>query len=221
MKHLITLSFILGSLTSFSQENPEKTREFGITISRFSFESIPFDLVYKTGKENKYWRFEAGSLYANFELPEYRLDSITTHERNNSAGLGLRIAREHRKPINDKLTFFHGIEFGISGYYRDQSTFSNHPSFGYTNTRKNNNLFVSLTPHLGYSAGAIFNINDNFYTSFELSPSMSYQFAYEKESYLYTFNLANNSYSEKITHRPGFNFTQGAVSIGLFYRLGT
>jgi hypothetical protein len=220
MKSLsLSISLLFLSTLSIAQIKADKQKEFGITISRFSFESIPFDLVYKIGTDDKFWRFEAGSLYGSFELPEYRLDSITTYERNNTAGLGLRVAREKRKKINEKLTFFHGMEFGLSGYYRDQSRFNSHPSNGYTNTYKKNNLLLSVTPHLGYAVGAIFNINDHFYTSLELSPSMSYQISYEKESNLYTFNPTNNSFSEKITHRPSFNFTQGAVSIGLFYRI--
>lgn len=219
MKSYLSITLLLVSTLSYSQSNPKKQKEMGITVSRFSFESIPFDLVYKVGREDKLWRFEAGNASAHFQFPEHTIDSVTTSEKFNSAGLGFRIARERRKKITEKLTFYRGIEFGISSGYSDRTYYSPHPVSNSNYKRKYKNLNIHVSPHLGYSFGAIFTLTENLYTSFELSPSMYYQFRYEDNSIKDLNDPKNSTKNVRITQSPGFSFTQGAVSIGLFYRI--
>src|SRR5690606_32936886 len=113
----------ISLLASAQEEKPLKTRELGITISRFSFESIPFSLVYKKGKDNKFWRYEASYIGGQLNFPETTVGSpnpTSINEKSSSIGFGFSVGREIRKPITDKFTFYHGPRIGVAGNYSER-----------------------------------------------------------------------------------------------------
>tara|TARA_B110000046_G_scaffold171197_1_gene191820 strand:- start:1745 stop:2392 length:648 start_codon:yes stop_codon:yes gene_type:complete len=214
MKYLITLCIALLSLTSYSQETTEKQKEVGIAISRFSFESIPFDFIYKVGNKDKFWRFEAGRIDADFYYPETGSSSGNNQlEERINAGLSFRIARENRKAITDKFTYYHGIAFGLGTYYGYSQTNNKVAGTRYTNHS------YSVRPSLGYSIGGMFNLSDNLYLNFDLTPSVYHSLSIDqgKQEVLSTGITES---SESIDNHSGINFTQGAVKVGIFYRIG-
>ncbi|MEZ4721078.1 MAG: hypothetical protein R2813_04280 [Flavobacteriales bacterium] len=220
MKKLFILTCMMLITCSFHAQNTSNpnVREIGITTSKFSFESIPFNLIYKKGNGNKFWRYEAGYIGGELDFPETRLDTLSYSEKGNSIGFGINLGREIRKPITDKFTFYHGPKVGLSGSYSDYVN----KNIGYDQFRQpvintSKNLNYSITPRLGYMIGAIFGIKDNLYLSVDLAPSVYYRLTYQKSENNQTSKFGSPAINEALEHNTGFNFTQGAVQVGLFY----
>lgn len=222
---ILSALLIVVQIQAISQEKPERQRELGITISKFSFESIPFNLVYKKGKDNKFWRYEASYIGGQLAFPETTIgspNSTTINEKSSSIGFGFKVGREFRNPITDKLTLYHGPKFGISGSYNeridvDYSTISSGSTSTLEVRRRTSSLSYIGTPSLGYSIGAIINIKPNLYFSFDLSPSIYYSLKYQEDATKNNRPGQPNFSNKSLEHSTGFNFSQGAVSLGLFY----
>lgn len=206
------------SFSSIAQDSDAITRDFGLTISRFSFENIPLNLVYKKGQGNKYWRFEASTLQASLGFPETKIDSLDYSDTDQRANLSLRMAREKRKPITDKFTFYHGLEFGISASYYNRALLSGVSSTGIqSHTRRIRTERYTIGPRLGYSIGGLFSLGQNMYLSLELSPTLYYTLSYERDKEIRIQSEEVLTDRSVLDHNTGFSISQGAVQVGVFY----
>jgi len=153
IKSLLLICF-LGSTALFAQSNESSTgdqtsknRELGIKFLSLS----DYNLLYKVErKENRYLRLGTG----NFNIDARGNGDGGSHLHS---GLQFDIGFEKRLAINDRLTFLHGLNPGISyaGSFREGS---------------DSHFFK---PSLGYILGAQYSINESFNLAVETIPMIS------------------------------------------------
>lgn len=211
-----TSFFLISSFTiTYAQSQKSNKKELGLSISRFSFESIPFNMIYKWGKDQDYWRIEAGRINAQYG-PLGQVSVNSNAERNVNLGLSFLLAKENRKQVSTKFSFYHGVLFGVNLQYRDYEYTFTQNSLG--DVVRDRNATHGFSPILGYSIGGIFSVRENLYLSAQLMPSIQYNLQRkidQRENVTNNQELHNEDY---LTHSVGFNATQGAVQLGLFYR---
>lgn len=217
---LFCLSIFLITSLRLSAQEKRKSKELGITTSKFSITDLPFSLVYKWGQDDKFWKIEAANIGGEASLPSIRIDTITQDEPSYNFGLGFTLAKEKRHAIREKITVFHGIRFGLaSSYYRQKDIYSTSNRNYILTTRYN------VIPSVGYGLGIMFDLDDHFYLSAELNPMISYLMSYE-EIRDYDPNVIQpdgtripfTSVRESIDHSIRLNANQSAVRLGIFYR---
>lgn len=214
---ILLLLFCTAGTQSFAQEEKQKkNKELGVTTSNFGFTDINFAVVYKWGLDDRYWKLEGTTLSATATPPITPIDSGFQNSRNNSFAAGVRLAREKRKIINDRVTLFHGIRFGMNFGHNYSKDFNAQSSF--TNERIN----AFITPSIGYGLGIMFNIGESLYLSGELNPSISYRVNYRFEEIKNTGPFpVNETKLEQIEHNISLGASQSALRLGLFYKFGS
>jgi len=106
-KRLLISTLLLFTLIFTSQG---QTHEIGTVFSDLN----NFGVTYKTGTENRLWRFTALYLSRNDQKTEY--DSSSTESR--SFGIGAKFGYEYRILLVDNLEFRYGadLSFSFSNY---------------------------------------------------------------------------------------------------------
>ncbi len=111
-----------------------------------------FGLLYKRKfAENRFIRINSFVTQLDYYIQDDRDDNVST-------SFGLNIGIEKVVPLNDKLSFLHGIQPGIS-----------------LSSKSNT---ISVSARLGYLLGLCYSINDNFMFGIESSPYISTRLDY-------------------------------------------
>ncbi len=170
----LVLSLSLLFINSNHASAQEVDRELGLRMSGLD----NFNFIYKKSKgENKFLRIRAGAFNARFNSENEALN----------VGLTLAIGVEKRKPIDDKLSFIHGLEpsLQVSGNFNDQNNFS-------------------VNPSLGYVLGFNLNISDSFGINLEAIPSIRASLNIDNDgdvSDSYSFGFNSNSVALGLVYR--------------------
>jgi len=209
----IALTLLFSLHATAQEENQKKNKELGLTTSNFSFNEINFAAVYKWGLDDRYWKIEGTTLRGNARPPISPIDSGFQNSTSSDFAMGLTLAREKRKAINDRVTLFHGMRLGIGLAHDHALDVSNQGQI----TQERLNVFV--TPSVGYGLGIMFNLGESFYFSGELNPSISYQVRYRLEKFENADPFfPSESKLEQVEHNVRLSASQSSVRIGLFYK---
>lgn len=167
------------------------TREIGVRTNSFN----NFGLIYKKQiRENTYRRYRLafGNINANFL-------------RNNTLigfSAGGAVGKEKRRSITDKLQFIYGTELiasiGLTSSSSGTITVDN-GNGGSTNYSGNKLLIVTPTVGIGFVLGAQYNVNQRWYVSAELIPSVSASGTFAQGGSLFTVQAGFNSSSAGLT----------------------
>jgi len=147
----LSLSFLLISLSSFSQETT-KIKEVGLNFYNFD----NYGLFYKTGSDTKLWRFRilGGGLRitnVNRSLPSSSI----------SGQLNFSVGREKRREFAPNLDFVSGIELLSNFYY-------------FESNGANPNSSLQFGAGIGGVFGLRYEINKTFFGGAEVLPNLMY-----------------------------------------------
>jgi hypothetical protein len=157
MKRMLFFLFFACLFSGLSaQEAPDRSREIGIAFSGLNH----YGLVYRTGQDNKFWRFNVARVDLATEKDDFSAPSSST----NLSGF-LRAGKEVRKPLSEKLDWRFGADLSIGGYYSLDKT---EGSSTVTNW--------SLRPGANLVLGLNFKIGKHLLLGAELLPGISYSF---------------------------------------------
>ena len=196
IKFLITALFTFISISAFTQETNNKTREASIIFYNFQ----NYGLMYKSGKtDKKLWRFRA--VTGGFGKSQVET-SNTTEVTVSNFSFNFSVGRERRKPINESLNFVYGIELTSGINYSDNKTIvSNQPISG----SQNSNINAGLVGVFGLN----YKIKDKFIIGAELLPSAIYS-----RSVIDPYS--SNSFPRSMdSFRFGFGNNSAMLSVGL------
>lgn len=189
---LVAVAMLLACSHLCAQDTPTTlTREIGVRTNSFN----DFGLIYKKQiRENTYRRYRLafGHVSANF----LRNNTIIGFSAGGAMG------KEKRRPITDKLQFIYGTELiasvGLSSSSSGSLTVDN-GNGGSTTYSGNKLLIVTPTIGIGLVLGAQYNVNQRWYVSAELIPSVSAIGTFAQGSSLFTVQAGFNSASAGIT----------------------
>lgn len=208
MKKFTVLFALMGySISIMAQQEAPLTRDFGISVSHINLQNMPLNLTYKRGRGQKFWRFEASNLSLDLNAPG-QISAGNSSTNLSRISFGLRIAREKRKEITDRFSFYRGIEFGVG--------MSAHENLQNADDQFFQEKRMTVTPRLGYSIGGIFELSHSLYLSGELSPHIFYRYSNSQIRRERDFpEFESDTVIEN--HQAGINISQGAINVGLFY----
>ena len=152
---LISLNYSFGQ----APENNKKRQEVGVAFGSLN----SFGAYYRIGSEKGLWRFSINADSYN-RNDEVQVDTLFSQDERNYATFSIRIGREQRISLADKLQFRIG---GDLGYNRSNN------SAEYINTNDLIREDVSIYNGIEISAvlGMIYQINDQIHMGFEFRPT--------------------------------------------------
>jgi hypothetical protein len=206
LKSIILSILSISTLFAMGQETPKpaKTKEYYLAVVDIS--PINFSIKYKRQIKNRtFFKIGLVDLSASDQTVSSSLSSTySTGTSLYSAGLECGI--EFRKPISDKLSFFHGPS--LSYKYRIDISKTDNPALPPDQRRFESQ---TMTPGVVYSLGLLFRFNDHFLMSAEINPYVSYSFRTFNSGPYPQYNTKSN------TANFGFSNRYGLLSIA--YRI--
>lgn len=200
----------------------EKTRDLGLVTSSVNLTNLPLSFVYKSGKENKFWRYQIGNIEIVQSYPKHRLDTLNINEELSSTyNAAFEIAREKRKQINTKFSLYHGVSSGLSASYW-QYSYEEMDNNGPAGPKFHNKALgdkLTIQPFVGYSIGAIFNLTDQLYFSAQLNPKLYHQIEYYSRKDADLLNKKTTRDEAVLSQKSGISINQNFVTVGLFYSI--
>lgn len=192
---LLSVTFMLNA--NAQNENP-KQKEIGVSFSNLD----NFGLTYRFGRSNALWSITGFTgKFSNKEDNNFQ-DTISINDASSSLSLGL--AREYRKPINEKIQLRYGL--GLHSHYSNYSNNSTSPSSYYT-TIKNERRSLMYGGKL--ILGANYTINDHFLFGIQFGPSY-YQTKTTTEEFL-TLSSGETENSTIETLNNQFSFSNNVL----------
>jgi hypothetical protein len=182
----IAICAILFALTLNAQEQP-KQREVGVIFHNFD----GFGLTYRTGTPKALWRFS--SFNFDFSHNKSKMDGNDAITKSNSAGIGVAIGREYRKPLSDRFALRYGVGV-VSNYNRSSSKIEN-PDPEFDSEVEN----INISGGVQFIAGLNYSFGERFLLGLELLPSVIY----------------NNSQSQSISSTNNQKISNSGTSFGL------
>lgn len=189
-KSILTLLALITLTVSNAQEiadttNPKtKLREVGLTFTNLD----SYGITYRFGNSKALWRFNAMGISGGNSTGEdstktiykksvddlyYGTDRhITNDRKNENFNFNIRIGREYRFPIKEKLTFRLGADIGY-GYGYNFNTYTsseaNSTNIGIDEIEKENfDYAINLVLGINY------NITNSILFGFEVLPNFNY-----------------------------------------------
>lgn len=195
LKNLGLSIFFLNILLCISGQSSQlKVRDIGLNFSNFN----NFGISYKKSKDDlKFFRLTLVTLNGfNFKAVP---DSMGSNK--NSFGLGFNIGYEKRKSINNKFSFFKGLDFLTA--FNSQMTDVVYDKIKFQKR--------SVSLGVGYVLGCTYKINEDISISTEIIPSI----VFTNEKLTNTVgkeknNLTNNGFS--------YGLSNSGASITLSYK---
>jgi len=201
-KSLLILLGLSMSYTLMAQE-PVKQKEIGLVFSNLD----NFGLTYKTGTEKSLWRFNA--LFINGSNMENSADSLV--DTRSSMGFGVRIGKEYRKKLADKLALRYGADVSFS-YNQSKQEYD----YKTVNGTDRKNERTTYQPGINLVFGLNYAFSDHFVLGVELLPGFSYTTGTSVDKNYY------GSYDKELkSDISGFNYGLSNTSavLSLSYRL--
>jgi len=179
-------------MNTSAQENSGKVSELGLVFTNLN----SFGLRYKYG--NKKTLFRITSVVLNGANTSKNIDASSINGASTSIsgtpssniGFGLNIGFEIRKPINENLFLFYGIDL-INSFTQSNTNTVSPSTYSYNFTDTNNvqrtlstlvnntssSTSINLSSGLGFVVGMTYKVNTFFSISAELVPTISYTYA--------------------------------------------
>lgn len=159
-KTLLLLVCVSMAYLTMAQE-PVKQKEVGVVFSSLN----NFGLTYKTGTDKSLWRFTTLSLSGNDQ------ESIgeTTENTSTSMGFGVKIGKEYRNNIGEKLEFRYGADLSFS-YSYNKNVDANRIANGYGSSR----VEKIYSPGVNLVFGLNYLISENIILGAEILPYFTY-----------------------------------------------
>jgi len=199
-----SLLILLGLSMSYAlmAQEPVKQKEIGLVFSNLD----NFGLTYKTGTEKSLWRFN--TLFISGST----LDNIADSQENkqSNTGFGVRIGKEYRKALADKLAFRYGADLSFS-YNQSTQEYKNKAIVN--NERKLER--TTYQPGINIVFGLNYELSDHFVLGVELLPGFSYTTGTSVEK-----NFSNPNDEEQKGDISGFNYglSNSSALLSLSYR---
>jgi len=246
-KSAITLLLLSISTSIFSEESLPNSNEIGLVFSNLN----SFGIRYKYGNNNTVFRLTSlilngtntSSDYGNYSGNGIDVENIP-NSITQSLGAGLNFGFEKRKRVSNKSFYYYGLDW-VNSYSWSKNnvttpgTFTQlkNNSYGYaTDTvlsafynNSNNTTTWTVSSGLGIVLGLSFKVNEAFFVSAEIEPTISYKYskttatvkaytaAYAENDSVFAYLYNNTS---QATINKGFtgSFSNSAASIGITYR---
>ncbi len=161
MKKLLLILLCVSVSGVLGAQEIKKQREIGLVFSDLN----SFGLTYKTGTEKSLWRFN--TLFFSGYSREDSADSLVNKYNGNN--FSVKIGKEYRKGISDKLELRYGADLSFAYAYsktdNDDKTINNNDLLYETRTYQ---------PGLNLVFGLNYIFGDNFKIGAELLPGFSY-----------------------------------------------
>jgi len=198
MKKLSLL--ILALIMSFIVMAQEKTkqREVGLVFNSLN----SFGLTYKTGNEKSLWRYT--TLFMNGTYSEVISDDDSQNANDNNTGMGLKLGKEIRKKINDKLDFRYGADLSFS--YRQR----------YFKSSTREETSKTYIPGLNLVLGLNYVLNNHFIIGAELLPFLDYSIGSRTEKYEVSDGTITNI--EKDVKSISYGLDSSSAMLSILYR---
>jgi|GEM_PF-670228 hypothetical protein len=200
---LLCLSVTAGFSTLTAQDTiATRMHEVGLQIFNFNLES--FGVIYKKQKlnnPNRYTRYR----FAATEIGYSSRNQLPS--KDFRVNLSASIGNERRVDLNTRTQFLHGLQFGPSIRYQLSTT----DDASNTQITKTQNLNYGL--NIGYLVGIQYNLNEIFYLSVEIVPSVGVR----REQ---TTNEQLNQKNTIAAFNAFFDFDSNAAALTLAYRFG-
>ena len=154
---------LLGLSMSFTlmAQEPVKQKEIGLVFSNLD----NFGLTYKTGTEKSLWRFN--TLIISGNNIENNADSLV--DKRSYMGFGIKIGKEYRKKLADKLALRYGADVSFS---YDQSKYEY--DYKTVNGTDRKSERTTYQPGINLVFGLNYELSDHFVLGVELLPGFSY-----------------------------------------------
>jgi hypothetical protein len=201
-KRLLISTLLLFTLIFTSQG---QTHEIGTVFSDLN----NFGVTYKTGTENRLWRFTALYLSRNDQKTEY--DSSSTESR--SFGIGAKFGYEYRILLVDNLEFRYGadLSFSFSNYKADYE--QPQPYYYYSIRRTS-----TYTPGINLVLGFNYVIRNKLVIGIEALPYFTYSTGTT------TITSGSFNYNDPViktkSHGINYGLSSTSVMLSLVYRWG-
>ena len=199
-KTLLLLLCVSMSYALMAQETVKK-KEVGLVFSSLN----QFGLTYKTGTDKSLWRFN--TLFLSGDNMKNTSDS--TVGKQNSMGFGVKIGKEYRKNIIEKLEFRYGADLSFS-YSHSKSTYNDNTIYSYERFNEQ----TSYTPGVNLVLGLNYLISENLIIGAEVLPYFRYTSGTAKEK--------NRQYGDIVFENDISGFSYGlsnsSVLLSLVYR---
>lgn len=194
---LILLCLSLSHLLSAQDAVKQKEIGFGF------YDLNSFGLTFKIGNEKSLWRFNTMFITGSNEEE----DEATRKKNMNSIDIGVRVGKEYRKHITEKLDMRYGIDLAL-GYLRR--------NYDYTKTRQDEtgSSEVYSEQHsketryktgMNFVFGFNYSIGDNLLIGVELLPGVEY-YTSEKEVREERFAGGSPALEENTFDASGFDY---------------
>lgn len=154
MKKIFLIVITLVSSFVTMAQDTIKVKEVGILFNNLN----NFGLTYKLGNSNAVWRIN--SLLISGSSVKENLDTLERSRK--SAGFAIKLGKEFRKTISDKLEFRYGADVFFD--YRKQEFVSSNSTFGDETYRPGVNLVIGFN----------YLLSENLLLGAELLPSFNY-----------------------------------------------
>ncbi|MBB3188496.1 hypothetical protein [Microbacter margulisiae] len=188
---LVGVSIIAPFCLQAQDVQPAPIHEIGISFNNLNY----FGLRYKWGNDTTLYRITGLVLNGS-----YAKDTPSSSgSLNSGAGFGFAIGFEKRKPINNSLSFYDGLELL--------------PSFNYSYTNNENswkNTIFQVNGGLGVVLGLSYKISSTIYLDAEVEPNVMY-------SYIINKTMGNGTTTKTRTSKFAFNLNNTA-NLTLSYR---
>ncbi|MGD9995239.1 MAG: hypothetical protein AB7S69_18205 [Salinivirgaceae bacterium] len=203
MKKTILMLACFFAVYSIMAQEAVKQKEIGLVFSN----PDNFGIAYKTGTDKSLWRFNTLFISGQNRVSE-PTDSSTF--KASTIGFGLKLGKEFRKPIADKLEFSYGMD--VSFRYSQSKTDRDDNSIG---DRDALSKTIVYEPGINLILGLNYLISKNFAIGAELLP----YFYYDKVKLLSTTS-SNNEIDETESEREGISYGLSNTSalLSIVYR---
>jgi hypothetical protein len=170
---------VLGIALSCFVFAQEKVNEIGVVFSNLN----DFGVTYRFGNEKSLWRFDAVSIYANNNTKAF----INYEELDNAYGFDVRVGKEFRKKLNDKISLSYGADISFGYEYtvdgKDYIVFMNDVI----------NEYRRFLPGINLIIGVNYDITNKLSAGAELLPGGKYYFGKYKNIQNAVITTANYS----------------------------
>lgn len=201
-KKVVFVIFLLSLIALSPQaQNTVNTKELSLLFRNVD----QFGLVYKFGKENKFWQIGGMSVIGRYSSnPGLQVD-----ESDHVLGISFMLGREFRKNIASKLNLIYGIDLNLTYFLlRDESKYK--PPIVDQDT---DIKWIRYSPGLAFSLGANYELSQNFLFGIAMNvPSISIIFefvegkignldTYKTESRTINYGISNINSSVFLSYR--------------------
>lgn len=201
---------------SYAQEEKQKHSEWGFTTGSLTGLGS-FNVELKRGDDNKYVRYSFILTQGNLSITNQKFglatpgSGITSSEFVNTDNrIGFGIGLEKRKVLRPRLSFLHGPNISLSGYFTRQET---------ENSRENITVTeLAGAANFGWRLGVMYHITDQLYCSAEVMPGIGYQLLYTEELRNPETPFEDTTKETTLSHTPSLSLSSGGLRLGLFYK---